>query len=51
MKILYDKQKSKEYMQYTKPAIQKILKEILHTEDENKHSHKRMGATKCQEKQ
>jgi hypothetical protein len=27
----------------TKPALQKILKGILHTEDENKHSHERMG--------
>jgi hypothetical protein len=25
----------------TKPPLQNILKEILHTEDENKHNHKR----------
>jgi hypothetical protein len=34
----------------TKPARQKILKGILHTEDENKHSHERMGITKSQER-
>jgi hypothetical protein len=27
----------------TKPALQKILKGILHREDENKHNHERMG--------
>jgi hypothetical protein len=26
----------------TKPPLQKILKGILHREDENKHSHERM---------
>jgi hypothetical protein len=26
----------------TKPALQKILKRILQTKDENKHSHERM---------
>jgi hypothetical protein len=34
----------------TKPALQKILKGILHTENENKHSHKKMGILKSQEK-
>jgi hypothetical protein len=30
----------------TKPVLQKILKGILHTEDEDKHNHKRMGINK-----
>jgi hypothetical protein len=34
----------------TKPPLQKILKAILHTEDESKQNHKRMGSTKPQEK-
>jgi hypothetical protein len=34
----------------TKPAYQKILKGILHREDENKHSHERMRIIKSQEK-
>jgi hypothetical protein len=34
----------------TKPAFQKILRGILQTEDENKHSHGRMGIIKSQEK-
>jgi hypothetical protein len=34
----------------TKPTVQKILKGILHTEDENKHNYKRMGIIKLQEK-
>jgi hypothetical protein len=33
----------------TKPPLQKILKGILHTEDENKHKHERMGNIKSQE--
>jgi hypothetical protein len=32
----------------TKQALQKILKGILHT-DEDKHSHKRIGMIKSQE--
>jgi hypothetical protein len=32
------------------PQVQKILKGILHTEYENKHSHERMGIIKPQEK-
>jgi hypothetical protein len=34
----------------TEPPLQKILKGILHTEDENKHDHERMGIIKPQEK-
>jgi hypothetical protein len=34
----------------TKPPLQKILKGMLQTEDENKHNQKRMGNTKPQEK-
>jgi hypothetical protein len=33
----------------TKSPLQNILKRILHTEDENKHDHKRMGNIKPQE--
>jgi hypothetical protein len=34
----------------TKPPIQKILKGILHTEDESKQNHKRTRSIKPQEK-
>jgi hypothetical protein len=34
----------------TKPQLQKILQEILHTEDVIKQSHKRTGSMKPQEK-
>jgi hypothetical protein len=34
----------------TKSALQKILKGILHTEDENKHSHETTGIIKSQKK-
>jgi hypothetical protein len=34
----------------TKPPLQKILKGIVHTEDENKHKHERAGTIKPQEK-
>jgi hypothetical protein len=34
----------------TKPSLQKILKGILHIEDENKHNHERTGIIKPQEK-
>jgi hypothetical protein len=34
----------------TKPPQQKILEEILHTEDESKHNHKRMGSVRPQDK-
>jgi hypothetical protein len=48
VKVFHDKQKLKEYMS-TKPLLQKILKGILHTEDENKHNHTRMGSIKSHE--
>jgi hypothetical protein len=34
----------------TKPALQKILQGILHTESENKQNHERAGNAKPQEK-
>jgi hypothetical protein len=34
----------------TKPLLQKILQELLHTENESKQNHKRTGSTKPQEK-
>jgi hypothetical protein len=34
----------------TIPPLQKILQEILHTEDENKHNHKGTGSIKPHEK-
>jgi hypothetical protein len=49
IKVFHGKQKLKQYMT-TKPLQQKILKEILHTEDKNKHNHKRMGRIKLPEK-
>jgi hypothetical protein len=33
----------------TKPSLEKILKEIVHTEDKNQHNHERMGNIKPQE--
>jgi hypothetical protein len=45
IKIFHDKQKLKQYMT-TKPPLQKILQGILHTEDENKQNHERMGSIK-----
>jgi hypothetical protein len=48
-KNFHNKLKLKQYMT-TKPPLQKILKGILHTEGENKHSHERMGIFKSQEK-
>jgi hypothetical protein len=45
IKIFYDKQKLKQYMA-TKPPLEKILQGILHTEDESKETHKRMGSIK-----
>jgi hypothetical protein len=49
LKTFHDKQQLKQYMT-TKPPLQKILKGILNTEDENKHSHEGIGITKPQEK-
>jgi hypothetical protein len=34
----------------TKPPLQKILEEILHTENDSKQTHERTGSTKPQEK-
>jgi hypothetical protein len=34
----------------TKPLLQKIMKGILHTEDENKHNHERTGSIKLHKK-
>jgi hypothetical protein len=34
----------------TKPPLQKMLQGILHTENESKQNHKKMGCTKPQEK-
>jgi hypothetical protein len=50
IKIFHNKQKLKQYMT-TKPPLQKILQGILemHTEDESKQNHKRMGSIKPQE--
>jgi hypothetical protein len=49
IKIFHDKQKLKQYMT-TKPPLQKIRQEILHTEDKSKQKHKRMGSIKPQDK-
>jgi hypothetical protein len=48
IKIFHDKQKLKQYMT-TKPPLQKILKGILHREEENKHNHKRKRSIKPHE--
>jgi hypothetical protein len=48
-KNLPDTQKLKQYMT-TKPPLQKILKGILHTEDETKQNQERTGSIKPQEK-
>jgi vacuolar-type H+-ATPase catalytic subunit A/Vma1 len=48
-KIFHNKQKPKQYMT-TKPQLQKIPQGILHTEDESKETHERMGSTKLQTK-
>jgi hypothetical protein len=47
--MFHNKQKLKQYMT-TKPQLQKILKGILHTEDENKHIQERTENTKPLEK-
>jgi hypothetical protein len=49
VKIFHNKQKLKQY-KTTKTPLQKILQRILHTEDESKKHHKRMGSIKPQEK-
>jgi hypothetical protein len=43
IKDFHNKQKLKQSMT-TKPPLQNILKEILHTEDKNKHNHERTGS-------
>jgi hypothetical protein len=48
-KFFHDKQKLKQYMAM-KPPLQKILKGILCTEDENKCNYKRTESIKPQEK-
>jgi hypothetical protein len=49
IKVFHYKQKLKQYITAKLP-LQKILKEILHTEDENKHNYERMGNIKTQGK-
>jgi hypothetical protein len=49
IKTFHDKQKLKQYLTIN-PPLQKILKGILQTEDENKHGHKRIEIIKPQEK-
>jgi vacuolar-type H+-ATPase catalytic subunit A/Vma1 len=49
IKVFQNKQKLKQYMT-TKQPLQKILQEIVHTEDEGKQNHDRMGSIKPQEK-
>jgi hypothetical protein len=44
-KIFHDKWKLKQYTT-TKPPLQKILQEILHTEDHSKQNHERTGSIK-----
>jgi hypothetical protein len=49
IKVFHNKEKLKQYMT-TKPALQKILQGILHTESETQHNHERAGSNKLQEK-
>jgi hypothetical protein len=49
IKVFHDEQKLKQYITI-KPSPQKILQEILHTENESKQNHERTGNTKPQEK-
>jgi hypothetical protein len=49
IKVFHNNQKLKQYVA-TKPTLQKILQEILHTDDESEQNHKRMGSIKPQEK-
>jgi hypothetical protein len=44
IKVFYNKQKLKQYMT-TKTALQKILQEVPHTENESKQNHERTGST------
>jgi hypothetical protein len=45
IKAFHDKQKLKQYVTI-KPALQRILQGILHTESETQHNHERAGSTK-----
>jgi hypothetical protein len=49
IKIFHEKQEQKQYMT-TKPPLQKVLQRILHTEDESKENHERIGGIKPWEK-
>jgi hypothetical protein len=49
IKVFQEKQKQKQYMTIKIP-LQKILQRILHTENESKQNHERVGNTKTQEK-
>jgi hypothetical protein len=48
IKTFYDKQKLKQYVT-TKPQFQKILKGIIHEEDEDKYTQEWMGIIKSQD--
>jgi hypothetical protein len=47
IKTFHDKQKLKQHIT-TKPSLQKILQGIIHTQDERKQHHVRMGGIKPQ---
>jgi hypothetical protein len=49
IKVFHKIQKLKQYM-IPKPPLQKILRGILHTEDESKQNHERTGSIKLQGK-
>jgi stress-induced morphogen len=49
IKIFHDKQKVKQHMTI-KQLLQKTLQGILHTDNESKQNHERMGSIKPQEK-
>jgi hypothetical protein len=49
IKVFHDKQKLKQYVT-TKPPLQKILQDILHTESETQCNYERTASTKLQEK-
>jgi hypothetical protein len=49
IKVFHDKQKLKQCMT-TKPPVQNIFQEILHTDNKSKQNHERAGNTKPQEK-
>jgi hypothetical protein len=49
IKVFHDKQKLKQYLT-TKPQLQKIVQENLHTENESKQNHERTVSAKPQKK-